>query len=57
MSDFDQSWVIYEESYVKELMTIEQEARRYVTDAIELEKALFELEKKTKEEDNLISKH
>ena len=56
MTNFDQSWVVYEESYVKELMTIEQEARRYITDAIELENALFELEKKTKEEDNLISK-
>lgn len=49
--------MVYEEAYVKELMTIEQEARKYVTDAIELEQALFELEQKTKLEDTLISKY
>jgi len=41
---FDVSWASYEELYVKELMSIEQQARKYITDAIDTEKRLTELE-------------
>lgn len=41
---FDTNWACYEKLYVKELMNIEAEARKYITDAIEIEKRIFELE-------------
>lgn len=34
LENFDIDWVAYEEIYVKELMEIEWEARKYITDAI-----------------------
>lgn len=44
MEDFDVQWVTYEQLYVVELMLIEQDARRYVTEAIELEKEIASAE-------------
>lgn len=55
LEDFDREWVTYEEQYVKELMEIEKQARKYITDAIELENKLIELEKKIKEEGKFVS--
>ena len=45
---FDQSWANYEKLYVKELMSIEAEARKYITDAIDIEKQMQVLEMKEK---------
>ncbi len=38
MEEFDQVWVTYEQLYVFELMLIESDARRFVTEAIEIDK-------------------
>ncbi len=35
--DFDKAWTTYEDSYVSELMVIENDARRFVHEAIKLE--------------------
>lgn len=43
---FDIAWTSYEKIYVQELMVIEQEARRFITDAIETEKRLSEYQSK-----------
>lgn len=43
-SEFDEKWTVYEELYVNELMIIEREARQYITNAVELEERLTELE-------------
>lgn len=40
LEEFDKCWVEYEKVYVFELMLIEADARRFVTDAIETEKEL-----------------
>lgn len=40
LEEFDQTWVAYEQIYVLELMLIEADARRFITDAIENEKEL-----------------
>lgn len=40
LEEFDQTWVAYEQIYVLELMLIEADARRYITEAIESEKEL-----------------
>jgi len=40
LDDFDQTWVNYEQIYVLELMLIEADARRYITEAIETDKDL-----------------
>ena len=40
---FDQTWVAYEQIYVLELMLIEADARRYITEAIEIEKELTQI--------------
>ena len=40
LDDFDQTWVAYEQIYVLELMLIEADARRFITDAIDTEKEL-----------------
>ena len=40
LEEFDDSWVRYEKIYVFELMLIEADARRFITDAIETEKDL-----------------
>jgi hypothetical protein len=40
LEEFDQTWVAYEQIYVLELMLIEADARRFITEAIESEKEL-----------------
>jgi len=40
LEKFDKTWVSYENLYVFELMLIEKDARRYITQAIEFEKEL-----------------
>jgi len=40
LEKFDKTWVSYENLYVFELMLIEKDARRYITQAIDLEKEL-----------------
>ena len=42
--ELDRQWALYEKSYVFELMVIEKDARRFVTLAIQQEKALTDLE-------------
>ena len=41
---FDQNWVTYEQLYVIELMLIESDARRFITEAIEIEKEITSAE-------------
>ena len=36
LEQFDQDWSIYEKGYVTELMAIEADARRFVTEAIQI---------------------
>ena len=45
LEEFDKYWVTFEQLYVFELMLIEADARRFVTDAIEIEKEMTEIEK------------
>lgn len=40
LESFDKTWVTYENLYVFELMLIERDARRFITQAIALEKEL-----------------
>ena len=40
LETFDGVWVAYEQIYVLELMLIEADARRFITEAIESEKEL-----------------
>lgn len=40
LEEFDNNWVSYEKIYVMELMLIEADARRFITEAIETEKEL-----------------
>ena len=40
LEEFDLNWITYEQLYVIELMLIESDARRFVTDAIEIEKEI-----------------
>ncbi len=44
LEDFDQNWVTYEQLYVIELMLIESDARRFITEAIEIEKEITSAE-------------
>lgn len=44
LEEFDQTWVAYEQIYVLELMLIEADARRFITEAIESEKELSQIE-------------
>jgi len=44
LEDFDYNWVTFEQRYVFELMLIEAEARRFISDAIETENELKSLE-------------
>ena len=48
LDDFDQTWVAYEQIYVLELMLIEADARRFITEAIETDKDLATIEQKEK---------
>ena len=42
--EFDASWTQYEQFYVYELMVIEGDARRFVTDAIRIEQEMQNIE-------------
>jgi hypothetical protein len=44
LQEFDHTWVAYEQIYVLELMLIEADARRFITEAIENEKELSLIE-------------
>jgi hypothetical protein len=44
LEEFDLNWVTYEQLYVIELMLIEQDARRHITEAIEVEKEISSME-------------
>eukprot|EP00345_Euplotes_harpa_P010289 CAMPEP_0168341858 /NCGR_PEP_ID=MMETSP0213-20121227/14989_1 /TAXON_ID=151035 /ORGANISM="Euplotes harpa, Strain FSP1.4" /LENGTH=334 /DNA_ID=CAMNT_0008348525 /DNA_START=42 /DNA_END=1048 /DNA_ORIENTATION=+ len=43
---FDKYWVTFEQLYVFELMLIEADARRYITNAVEIEKEIMGMEMK-----------
>ena len=51
--ELDRQWALYEKSYVFELMVIEKDARRFVTLAIQQEKALTALEKSGENADEI----
>lgn len=44
LQDFDASWAQYEQFYVYELMVIETDARRFVIEAIQIERELQAME-------------
>lgn len=44
--DFDLKWVLYEEKYINELISIEKLARRYILDGIKIEKEITHYELK-----------
>jgi len=44
LEEFDNNWITYEQLYVIELMLIEQDARRFITDAIEIDKEITSAE-------------
>ena len=44
LQEFDNTWVAYEQIYVLELMLIEADARRFITEAIDTEKDLSSIE-------------
>ena len=48
MEAFDKYWVTFEQLYVFELMLIEADARRYITNAVEIEKDIADMEMKEK---------
>lgn len=54
LEEFDQHWVSYEQIYVLELMLIEADARRFITDAIETEKELSSIEIKEKSRGRIV---
>ena len=54
LEEFDQTWVAYEQIYVLELMLIEADARRFITDAIEHEKELTQIELKEKSRGRIV---
>ena len=54
LEEFDQTWVAYEQIYVLELMLIEADARRFITDAIESEKDLTQIELKEKSRGRIV---
>ena len=37
LSKFDELWTVYEQKYVYELMVIENDARRFIIDSINIE--------------------
>ena len=51
---FDMNWANYEKLYVKELMSIEAEARKFITDAIDIEKNIQVLEIKEKKKGRIL---
>lgn len=44
LEDFDIKWVNYEQKYINELIYIENESRRHITQAIQIEKELINYE-------------
>ena len=54
LEEFDATWVAYEQIYVLELMLIEADARRYITEAIEAEKELSQIEIKEKSRGRIV---
>lgn len=50
LEEFDERWTSYEDLYVHELMAIESQARRFISEAIELEIQLNDQEKTSKSE-------
>jgi hypothetical protein len=48
LQEFDAHWVDYEQLYILELMLIEGDARRFITDAIEIEREIVLMEVKEK---------
>jgi len=44
LKGFDEQWTLYERSYVFELMVIEKDARRFVTQAVQHEQQLSRVE-------------
>lgn len=54
LEEFDATWVAYEQIYVLELMLIEADARRFITEAIEAEKELTQIEMKEKSRGRIV---
>ncbi len=54
LEEFDQTWVAYEQIYVLELMLIEADARRFVTEAISTEKELANIEQREKQRGRIL---
>jgi len=54
LQEFDHTWVAYEQIYVLELMLIEADARRFITEAIETEKDLSQVELKEKSRGRIV---
>ena len=48
LEQFDQTWIGYEQIYVLELMLIEADARLLITEAIEVDKDILQVEQKEK---------
>lgn len=54
LEEFDQTWVAYEQVYVLELMLIEADARRFITEAIDTDKELAQIEQKEKSRGRIV---
>lgn len=54
---FDHEWVAYEQIYVLELMLIEADARRFITEAIDTEKELSSIEEIEKSRGRILIDH
>jgi hypothetical protein len=48
LEQFDQTWIGYEQIYVLELMLIEADARLLITEAIEVDKEIMQVEQREK---------
>ena len=55
LEEFDEKWVAFEQLYVLELMFIEQDARRLIAEAIELERDLIVIEIREKTKGKILS--
>jgi hypothetical protein len=54
LQKFDTNWVTFEQLYVLELMLIEADARRFISDAIEIEKELKSIEIREKAKGRIV---
>ena len=54
LEEFDSCWVGFEQLYVLELMLIEADARRFITDAIDTEKELSAIEEREKQKGRIL---